>query len=342
MKKKILVLLGITLLLTSCGEAPKLKNGEDAVLSFKDDKKVSVNTLYEDMKDTYALSTLIDLMDRHVLEDKYKDNVKQAKEDAIAEVVRVKEMFGYESGNYNEEVFNSYLRQVYGVNTIEALESSSYLNALRDLAAEDYLKPKVTTKEINAYYEKEIVGDIEASHILIKSDVKDTMNSTEKKEAEAKALNEAKDLIAKLEKAKDLKKEFATLAKENSDDPGSKEDGGKLDWFNKGTMVIEFEKAAYALKVGEISKEPVKTEHGYHIILKTGEKDKPKLDEVKDEVIDAIVEQKLKDKSIHRVDAMIDIRKKYDMIINDEELKEQYGQYMNYLINTANENDAKK
>ena len=80
MKKKILVLLGITLLLTSCGEAPKLKNGEDAVLSFKDDKKVSVNTLYEDMKDTYALSTLIDLMDRHVLEDKYKDNVKQKNE----------------------------------------------------------------------------------------------------------------------------------------------------------------------------------------------------------------------------------------------------------------------
>ena len=46
-------------------------------------------------------------------------------------------------------------------------------------------------------------------------------------------------------------------------------------------MVSEFEDAAYKLKVNEYTKEPVKTTYGYHIILKTGEKEKPKLKKVK-------------------------------------------------------------
>ena len=82
-----------------------------------------------------------------------------------------------------------------------------------------------------------------------------------------------KDLIKKLNDGED----FATLAKENSDDTGSAANGGDLGYFNKGEMVKEFEDAAYNLKVNEYTKEPVKTTYGYHIILKTGEKDKAKL-----------------------------------------------------------------
>ncbi|NLE76196.1 MAG: post-translocation molecular chaperone, partial [Chloroflexi bacterium] len=73
--------------------------------------------------------------------------------------------------------------------------------------------------------------------------------------------------------------DFAALATELSLDEGSKENGGDLGWFPRGTMVAEFESMAFSLPVGAVS-EPVQTQFGYHVIkVEAHEMDRPLNDE---------------------------------------------------------------
>lgn len=110
-----------------------------------------------------------------------------------------------------------------------------------------------------------------ASHILILADGSEPAD----KIAQAKAKAEA--LLAQVRKNP---KDFAALAKKNSQDPGSAAKGGDLDWFGRGAMVKAFEDTAFKLKQGEIS-DVVRSDYGFHIIQLTGirgEKVKPLAD----------------------------------------------------------------
>lgn len=103
---------------------------------------------------------------------------------------------------------------------------------------------------------------VKARHILIR--FPDTENDQAKKEEIAKA--KIDEIVAKLKAGED----FAKLADEYTEDPSNTgEDGvkkgGDLGWFTKGRMVQEFEKAAFDMKVGQVS-DPIKTMYGYHII----------------------------------------------------------------------------
>jgi peptidyl-prolyl cis-trans isomerase D len=98
-----------------------------------------------------------------------------------------------------------------------------------------------------------------ASHILIKAD-KD-MPAAERAKAKARA-------EALLEQLRKSPGQFAELARKNSEDPGSSERGGDLDFFARGAMVKPFDDAAFVMKAGEISN-LVESEFGYHIIQLT-------------------------------------------------------------------------
>lgn len=96
--------------------------------------------------------------------------------------------------------------------------------------------------------------------------------------ADIKAINDYNQK-AKIKAEEILKKvlqpnsDFVSLAKEYSEDPGSKDNGGSLGWFGHGAMVKEFEDVAFALKKGEIAKNLTKTQYGYHIIKKVDERE---------------------------------------------------------------------
>lgn len=117
-----------------------------------------------------------------------------------------------------------------------------------------------TEEEIRQYYdahegEFNKGKEIHARHILFRVD----------QDAEEEAVNQAKakaeELLQQLKEGAD----FAELAKEHSEDPGSGKEGGDLGFFNKGMMIPEFEQAAFALAPGEIS-DPVRTSFGFHLI----------------------------------------------------------------------------
>jgi peptidyl-prolyl cis-trans isomerase D len=119
-------------------------------------------------------------------------------------------------------------------------------------------------QDLKTYYEQNLqrLGGQEqrrASHILINA-AKD-LPTAEKQKARAKA----ESLLASVRKSP---KTFAEVARKNSDDTGSAERGGDLDFFARGAMVKPFEDAAFALKKGDIS-DVVESDFGYHIILLT-------------------------------------------------------------------------
>ncbi|MCX8031279.1 MAG: peptidylprolyl isomerase [Thermodesulfovibrionales bacterium] len=163
----------------------------------------------------------------------------------------------------------------------------------------------------NKYKEEFIIPEmIKVRHILIRAE-------KNKPAQERKALRDkAEALLQRVKKGED----FAKLASEHSEDPRSKAKGGELDFFHRGMMAPEFEKAAFALKPGQIS-EIVESQFGYHIIKLEERKEayQPSFDEIKDKVIakarDRLKDSK-KDEFIKRAYKEAGVEIKYDAIKN--------------------------
>lgn len=330
MKKKIFILGVSMLLLAGCGEKviPTLENGEEAIVTYNDGKdKISVDDLYAEMKDSYALQVLISLIDQKILEIEYKDSLDDAKESAESTIEQLKASYGGESK------LLSAIQSKTTYSSIEAYQEALELNYLQNQAIVDYAKDKITEKQIKKYYEDEIVGDVKISHILFTSDAASDATDEEKKEAEKKALEEAEKVLKELDglKGEELTKKFSELAKEYSDDESTKDDGGSLGYINKGTLGTSYqavEDEAYKLKNGEVSSEVVKTSIGYHIILRADSKEKASLEDVKDTILEDLSDEYLSENADASIKALQELRKKYDVDIIDTELHTQYANYI--------------
>jgi peptidyl-prolyl cis-trans isomerase C len=147
-----------------------------------------------------------------------------------------------------------------------------------------YVRAAITDDRIKARYdqflkEQKPQDQVDAKHILVKTE------------------DEAKAVIADLKNGGD----FSAIAKEKSNDPGTKATGGDLGWFTKDEMVPEFAEAAFKLQKGQYTETPVKTQFGYHVILLVDRRTAPPptLEEARPQLLALLqrelVEQKVKE-----------------------------------------------
>jgi peptidyl-prolyl cis-trans isomerase C len=135
----------------------------------------------------------------------------------------------------------------------------------------------VSDAEIKAEYDSKVAGEngteFKARHILVKTE------------------DEAKKLIAELDKGGD----FAKLANKNSLDAKESQNGGDLGWFVASQMVAPFSEALVKLEKGKYTKTPVKTQFGYHVILREDSRAQtpPPLEAVKEQLLPFLQRQKV-------------------------------------------------
>ena len=335
MKKKVFILGICSLLLCGCGKIPTLSNGDEAVVTFKDGEMISVNEFYEEIKNSYGLDTLINMIDKYVFEKEFPDEIENG--EAYADAV-IDQLITYTG---SEEDALNYIQQYYNYQTLDAYQNFAYIGYLQSIAITEYVKENITEEELKDYYENEVYPDMTISHILITPDVTDDMTDEEKEEEEDKAKETIESIIDKLNEAKDndedIESVFADLAKEYSEDDDTKDDGGNLGEINIGDLDSNYDeliKAASKLKDSEYSTEVITTELGYHVILKTKTGEKASYDDSVDTMKDAITQDKLNEDQSLMVDAIRYYRDLYELDIIDSEMDSQYSIYMNNLINT--------
>ncbi len=152
---------------------------------------------------------------------------------------------------------------------VQDLVAQAKAQIARNVFLERQVKAQMTDKRLRDSYKKAVaamkdVEEVKARHILVDSEEK------------------AKEIIVQLDK----KEPFEKLVKENSKDPSAAQNGGDLGYFAKGEMVPEFSDAAFALKKGQYTKTPVKTQFGWHVIEVEDRRKRaaPKFEDVKPQV----------------------------------------------------------
>lgn len=316
----ILIAILLIVLICAATKNTKTKNGDDIVVQV-DGKTITANDLYDALKEQNGYNVAINMIDDYILNKEYK-TTDDMKESAKATIETYKSTYG--------DSYESFL-EYNGISSDDELKELLIKNNKLTLVTEDYIKDNITEKEMKDYYENNIYGDISAKHILISFDYDDDATDEEKEKAEENAKKQAEEIIEKLKNGED----FSELAKEYSTDESTKENGGDLGYFNTGDMVEEFEQAAYALDVNEYTTEPVKTTYGYHIIMKTGQKEKPSYEKSKDTIIEKLVEEKKNNDSTISVKAMIALREKYNIKIKDKTIKSDYNSYIEEATTTT-------
>ena len=286
----------------------KLEEGTEPVAEI-DGLVVTADDLYEDMKQIYSISSLLDKIDNNILVEKYPEDDEmndEVEEQATNYYNMYKSYYGMEKEDFltrngfgSKKAFLEYLKLQYR----------------RNKYTEDYIKTKISDDEIEDYYDDKVYGDINTKHILVKVD--SNASDEEKKEAEDKA----KEIIAKLDDGKT----FDEVKEEYKDDITYEELGYKS--YN-ASLEAAYMEEMQKLENDSYSKTPVQTSYGYHIVYRIDQKEKPKLKDVKDEIISTLVDEKKAEDENIQYKALDFMREEANLKFSDTVLEDKYNTYI--------------
>ncbi|TWI55896.1 peptidylprolyl isomerase [Halalkalibacter nanhaiisediminis] len=302
MKKTKIAAIGLACmtLLFACNNG----NSENTTVATIDGTEITESQFVDTLKDRYGEATLEELIQRTILKQE-ANSVDIAQEEIDEELNNFKTQFGVDDDEALIELLSTQFN--IQVDSIDAFTDEYIVPqiVLKKLAAEGV---EVTEEEKKSYYEenKEQFGEqVEASHILVEDETT------------------ANEILEKIKAGED----FAELAKEHSIDTGSATKGGSLGFFSKGQMVPEFEEAAFNLEVGKVS-DPVKSQHGFHIIKVTDRKET--YEDFKADIEEQLIQQKSKSQDQVMSElfdrANVDIKdSRFSNIVDKGETKTQSG-----------------
>lgn len=274
-------------------------------------KNITADDLYSSMKELYSVNVFLNDVDDMILSELYPEN-----DDMISEV--------NETAEYYYQIYESY----YGYTKEEFLSNAGYsteeyfienlkLEYRRNKYYEEYAKSLVTDKEINTYYDDEVFGDVDSKHILVKID-----DDSEDGLSDEEAKKLANEIISKL----DGGMTWDEVIEKYKDQIVNEELG--YNAFN-ASLESNYLEECKNLNVGSYSKSPVLTSYGYHIVYKIDQKDKPSLDDVKDDIIEIISTEKKNDDSNLYYKSLIVMREDAKLEFSDTKLEEEYKKLVN-------------
>lgn len=308
MKKRLTILLSTALMataITGCNttQATATTAQTDTTVATYAQGNLSADKLNTRLMEKAGMQGLLDLVDKDIL-DTVQPVTDEMKSAADAQLQQIKD--------YYKDDFEASLK-INGFSSEETFKDSLLLGEQRNAYTFEYVKKEhISEEDITAYYDN-FSPEIEASHILLKP-------ADESESAKSAALSQAQDLIKRINAGED----FAELAKEFSADPGSGSQGGSLGSFGKGMMVKEFEEAAFALAIDEVTQEPVESQFGFHIIKKTGGSEKKSLEDMKAEILQTLAESKIQSDNSLSFKALIQLRTDNQLKISTPLVAEQY------------------
>lgn len=315
MKKKLLIAsLCAMLLVTGCGQKAKLKDGKEVVAEIEG-KTITAEDLYDELRSQGGTTVLINMIDEFIA-NKEIETDESAKEYAQNQLDTLKAQYEQSGQDFTAALTSA------GYKNENEFKELLILDYKKNKVVENYISDNLTDEEIQEYYDNDVFGEMTVKHILITPETTDDMSEEDTKKAENEAKKKAEEVIEKLNNGE----KFDDLVKEYSDDEGSKDNNGLVENFTKDGVVSEFWDASIELKDGEYTKEPVKSEYGYHVIYRVSQKEKAKLKDVKDDIKEKLVEEKLNSDAELATKTWVEIRKKYKLDIKDDDIKKAYNE----------------
>jgi foldase protein PrsA len=290
---------------------PKLSDGKLLVAKLEG-KDLTADEFYERLKQINGANTFLTMIDKHIADEEV-ETTTEMRIQAANEIEQLKNYYAQTGANFQDELLNN------GFKDETELEAFYIQRQKATVVARNYYEANLKDSEIDKYYKDKITGKVTAKHILITPDVSSEATDAEKKAAEDKALETANEVIQKLKNGE----KWDDLVAEYSEDTGTKDKNGELS-FSQDEVVKEFWDGAQSLKEGEYTLTPVKSQFGYHIILKVeNEGEKPSKEDSLTKIKKALTDIEMA-KTNAVMKAWFQVRKEYKLEIFEEEIKKLY------------------